>query len=283
MKIPLNIAKLLYRLSRGERIPGSMMKFSIFRDMIENGVLVKHVIGRSKSILYLKDRNPLEAYLKNHFGINDLNKYILALTDESISKTKAIIASSDSKIKSIRSFSGFPVNSLYPVKCTLNKESFVINPLKGAFTYITDYKSFIPDPEITVVGFENAENFMQLDKQKKLFCDFKAIFVCRYPQSKDLIQWLKMIPNKYLHFGDLDIAGLNIYMNEFKKHLQERAKLFLPPDSESLFINFGNRDLYHKQSVCFDINEEEEQNVRILLSLINKYCKGVEQEILIQS
>jgi hypothetical protein len=283
MKIPLNIAKQLSQLCQGERIPGSMMKSSIFRDMIENGVLVKHVIGRSKSIIYAKDRNPLEAYLKNHFGINDLNKYILALTDESISRAKAIIASSDSKIKSIRSFRGFPVKSLCPVKCTLNKKSFVINPLKGAFTYITDYKNFIPDPEVTVVGIENAENFLQLEKQKYLFCHLQAVFVCRYPQSKDLIKWLITIPNKYLHYGDLDIAGLNIYMNEFKKHLLDRAVFFLPPDPESLFINFGNRDLYQKQSVCFDINKSEEQNVRFLISLINKYRKGVEQEILIQS
>ena len=47
----------------------------------------------------------------------------------------------------------------------------------------------------------------------------KILFVCRYPQSNDLIKWLQSIPNRYLHFGDLDFAGINIYLNEFKKYL----------------------------------------------------------------
>jgi hypothetical protein len=92
-----------------------------------------------------------------------------------------------------------------------------------------------------------------------------------------------MIPNIYLHFGDLDIAGLNIYFNEFKRHLGDKAKFFLPQNAESLFLKFGNRALYDNQSACFNTEEAgKEDNTRILLSLINKYKKGVEQEILIR-
>jgi hypothetical protein len=41
----------------------------------------------------------------------------------------------------------------------------------------------------------------------------------------------------------------------------------------------GNRDNYHNQTIQFDINEIEEENIFTLLKLIEKYKKGLEQEI----
>lgn len=84
------------------------------------------------------------------------------------------------------------------------------------FTLIID--SIIEDPS----------NFRHLQKQRKLFGDIHPLFVSRCPQSKDLIKWLQTIPNRYLHFGDFDFAGLNIYINEFKKHLHDIASFYLP-------------------------------------------------------
>jgi hypothetical protein len=107
------------------------------------------------------------------------------------------------------------------------------------------------------------------------------LFVSRYPQNKDLIRWLQKIPNNYLHFGDFDFAGLNIYLNEFKKYLHHKAEFFLPTDIENLIISKGNRDLYNKQKIQFDENQVNEENILILLQCIKKYKKGLEQEILL--
>lgn len=90
------------------------------------------------------------------------------------------------------------------------------------------------------------------------------------------------ISNDYLHFGDFDFAGLNIYMNEYKKHLQDKSSYFLPANIERLLSARGNRDNYTNQTIQFDVQLVDEENVLILVRLIEKYRKGLEQELLIQ-
>ncbi|MEO6707066.1 MAG: hypothetical protein ABIN04_14590 [Ginsengibacter sp.] len=124
----------------------------------------------------------------------------------------------------------------------LNNERIIIEPKEGTFTFIYDYANFIPFNDITIIGIENPENLRHIQKQQKLFKNFRPLFVSRYPQNKDLIRWLVSIDNNYLHFGDFDFAGLNIYWNEYKKHLRERASFFLPGNIEELLLKNGNRD-----------------------------------------
>ena len=91
---------------------------------------------------------------------------------------------------------------------------------------------------------------------------------------------MQTIPNDYIHFGDFDFAGLNIYFDEYKKHLQNKTKFILPPNIEKLFSTKGNRDNYSNQAIQFDKNEIGEENILTLLGLIEKYKKkGLEHEI----
>lgn len=160
-----------------------------------------------------------------------------------------------------------------------NNNPIIIQPTEGTFTFIYDFESFSPTDNITIVGIENPENFRHIQKQRRLFKDIQPLFVSRYPQTKDLIKWLLTITNNYLHFGDFDFAGLNIYFNEYKKHLQDKAAFFLPPDIEKLLSTKGNRDNFNKQSIPFDKTQVVEENVLTLIRLIEKYKKGLEQEI----
>lgn len=282
MKLPISIAEKLILLQNGEKIPFSKLKNPIIDSMIDNGILKVQTQGRSKRQIYLANRNLLAPYLKNHFGIDSLDSYVEVYQKEDLSRAEAIEISSNSKLKSIRTFKGFLVNCFQPVECKLNNRLITIQPQEGTFTFIYDYDKFTPSDNITIAGIENPENFRQIQKQKRLFKNIQPLFVSRYPQSKDLIKWLQTISNNYLHFGDFDFAGLNIYWNEYKKHLKDKAKFFLPPDIETLISSKGNRDNYHNQTIQFDEKEVEEENVLTLLRLIGKYKKGLEQEILIK-
>lgn len=71
-------------------------------------------------------------------------------------------------------------------------------------------------------------------------------------------------------------------MNEYKKHLQEKSSFFMPANIEKLLSTRGNRDNYTNQTVQFDVQLVDEENVLILLRLIEKYRKGLEQEVLIR-
>ena len=280
MNLPFSIAQKLILLQNGEKIPFSKMKHAAIDAMLENGILKKQIQGRSKALIYLNKKNSLNAYLQNHFGIEDLETYIAFAKKDEISRAEAIEISSNSKLKSIRTFKGFLVNSYEPIDCVLNNERIIIEPKEGTFTFIYDYENFIPSADITIVGIENPENFRHIQKQQKLFENIGPLFVSRYPQTKDLVRWLTSIPNYYLHFGDFDFAGLNIYWNEYKKHLHERASFFLPKNIEELLAKNGNRDNYNNQILQINTKTIDEKNVLDLIELIEKYKKGLEQEVL---
>jgi hypothetical protein len=282
MKLPVPIAEKLILLLNGEKIPFSKLKHEVIDLMIGNGILNVQVQGRSKKQIFLPNKDLLAPFLFNHFGIDNLENYVTGYLKVELSRAEAIEISSNSKLRSVRTFKGFLVNCDEPLECVLNNQSITIKPQEGTFTFVYDFESFTPSPDITVVGIENPENFRQIQKQKKLFENIRPLFVSRYPQNKDLVRWLTTIPNDYVHFGDFDFAGLNIYMNEYKKHLPDKSSFFLPANIERLLSTRGNRNNYTNQIVQFDVQMVDEENVIILLRLIEKYRKGLEQELLIQ-
>ena len=130
---------------------------------------------------------------------------------------------------------------------------------------------------------ENPENFRYIRQQAYLFNNITPLFVCRYPQtqSKDLIRWLAAIPNPYLHFGDFDPAGLNVFSNEYLPYLAGKAHYFVPDDIEE-WLDRGSRERYDKQSFnllpeCLELPE-----VQKLVGLIHKHKRGLDQEVFIR-
>jgi tetratricopeptide (TPR) repeat protein len=119
-----------------------------------------------------------------------------------------------------------------------------------------------------------------VDKSILLVEDINPLFVSRYPQNqnKDVIKWLSSIPNNYLHFGDFDIAGIGIYLNEYKKYLIDKATFFIPEYLEKELRENGNRERYNVQKVNFKLNEIEENKLLKLIDLINTQKKGLDQE-----
>lgn len=282
MKLPLNIAEKLLLLVNGEKIPASKLKYSVIQDLISEGII--HKPGKRKSTIQIVDKQQLKLYLQNHYAIKDLFNYIEILKKENLIRADLVSVATDSKLKAVRTFKGFLVNCYSPIIATLNGQSLSISPTSGTFNFIYDFESFIPEQGITIVGIENPENFRHIDKQKYLFQNIKPLFVSRYPQnqSKDLIRWLQSIPNDYIHFGDFDFAGIGIYLNEFKKHLVEKALFFVPNKVEELIRLNGNKGLYNEQKINFKVELINEENLVKLIEIIHKYRKGLEQELLIK-
>ena len=280
MKLPITLAEKLLLLVHGEKIAASKMKHPIIADLISEGII--HRPGKINSVLHLVNKEQLMLYLNNRFAISSLENYIETFKKEEITRSELISIAADSKLKSVRTFKGFLVNSFIPISATLNGKQFTINPAPGTFQFIYDFENFIPEKDITIVGIENAENFRHIEKQQYLFQHIQPLFVSRYPQnqSKDLIKWLQSIPNKYLHFGDFDFAGIGIYLHEFKKHLGDKAQFFIPENIEALIKRFGNKKCYDVQKMNFGLDEIKEEGLLELIELIHREKKGLEQEVL---
>lgn len=281
MKIPLQIAEKLLLLSQGETIASSKAKHAVVDELTEERIVVS--TGRIQKKLLIPNKQALHLYLHNKYGINDLEKYIAINKKDHVRREEHISVSSDSKNSHVRTFKGFLVNCFSPVQCTLRGESITLNPANGMFQFVYDFEEFLPSQSVTIVGVENAENFRYVEKQQSLFQHIQPLFVSRYPQtqSKDLLSWLQSIPNNYLHFGDFDFAGIGIYINEFKKYLDQKATFYIPENIEELLKTYGNTLLYDRQKITFSESDIQEEHLLKLVELIHTYKKGLEQEILI--
>ena len=234
MKKTVALIDKLIRLAGGEALPASSLKGDWFDQMQAEGILVAVTHGSRKS-LRVADTSSFRNYLASQYEIRDLEQTRELLSNESAGRASQVEVTGDSKFLSRRTFTGFLVNSYQPIDAVLNGKPLTILPPDGTFLFIADYPHFCIPEDVVIVGVVNVENFRHVARQKYLFEDYgKVLFVSRYPQnqSKDLLQWLLSIPNRYVHFGDLDLAGVAIYQNEYYRHLRERSSFFIPEDYE---------------------------------------------------
>ena len=279
MKKTATLIEKLIRLANGETLPASSLKGAWFEQMQDDGILLATSHGSRKS-LRASDGMTFRQYVASQFDIHDLELTRRAFSDEEASRASLVAATGDSKFLSRRTFKGFLVNSYQPVTAVLNGQEIIIHPTEGCFMFVADYQHFTIPQDVVVVGVENAENFRHIALQKYLFARYgRVLFVSRYPQdqNKDLIKWLQSIPNQYVHFGDLDLAGIAIYEHEYYRHLGNKSSLFIPDDFEQRISN-GNPNRYNAQLPQYGKMKIEDKRVQPLLDCIHLYHKGCDQE-----
>lgn len=284
MKLSKGLIDKLLSLAQGQTIPSSRLKGEWVDEMLREGVL--HSISRRSRIVYQAiDGNALRTYLANHYeSLRDLEAVQAQLESDQSTLLRAdqVAVSGNSKILPCRTFSGFLVNAYDPIPAHIAEQECIIHPLEGTFLFITDYTSFTLPPDILIVGIENPENFRYIHKLRYLFGEEPILFVSRYPQSKDLVRWLSSVPNRYLHFGDLDLAGIHIYLSEFYTYLKPRASFFIPKDAEKR-IQVGSRERYDVQLSRFGKMKITDARVSELVRWIHKHHRGYDQEGFISS
>ncbi|HLW31421.1 MAG TPA: hypothetical protein VKX40_04095 [Aequorivita sp.] len=281
MALSPKLARTLLRLVEGEIIPASSAKGKIIDILISENIIYQK--GKHRKTLELINAEGLHLYLANQLQINDLGEYVSLLENEGASRAEYVRVTADSKGSKERAFKGFLVNSYDPIEAKLNNQLIKIEPSLGSFIFIYDYETFKIPEDITLVGVENTRNFIHIEEQRYLFGNVNPMFVSRYPQnqSKDFIKWMKSIPNEYLHFGDFDLAGIGIYLNEYKRHLSARSRFFIPDNIRSAIRNHGNRDRYDHQKMNFKSEQIEEPDLLKLLEIIKFEKKGLDQEYFI--
>ncbi|MBR1544132.1 MAG: hypothetical protein IJ626_04480 [Muribaculaceae bacterium] len=269
------ISASIQALISGEQVASSKLSSKLLDELMAEGLLLVTTRGSRKSY---RARN-IEA-LKRYLIDKDENYRMLDVTAAD-SRASMAAETGNSKLLTIRSCPGFPINSYQSIECSLNGEPFVVNPHEGSFVFIDNWKHFVIPEDVVVVGIENMENFRMIRQQRKLFeslmGDKKLLFVSRYPQSSDLRNWLQTISNHYIHFGDFDLAGVNIFLTEFYRYLGDRASFLIPSDIE-LRLAKGSPTRYNEQYEKFHKIHSDNGKIQSLIDLIKKYHNGYDQE-----
>lgn len=272
--LTLSVARRLLHLLEGGKVIYSNFPYFLGVELAEEGILTA---ASRRGSFRLLNAQGLRMFLAQNYDIQDLEQWIEVKTRETeVSRSEQVTRAGNSKLRKSHVFKGFLVNSYAPIHATLQEETFVISPPLGTSFFIEDYEHFRIPSEVVVVGMENSENFQQIRKLQYLFPNLQVLFVSRYPYSADLRTWLQSIPNRYIHFGHFDLAGINIFLNEFYTHLGVRAEFFIPEDIEQR-LQSGNRLLYEKQCRYRLMNVSDERLKR-LIEMIHHYRRGYEQE-----
>ena len=279
MKKTATLIEKLIRLAGGEALPASSLKGDWFKQMQDDGILLA-MPQRSRKRLRASDGTLLRKYLASQYNIRDLEQTLSLFSSEDTNRAAMVAATGDSKFRTRRTFQGFLVNSYQPIPAVLCGQEITIHPAKGSFMFIADYEHLTVSKDVVFIGIENAENFRYVTSQQYLFTRYdNVLFVSRYPQDqhRDLIRWLQSIPNPYVHFGDLDLAGIAIYEHEYYRHLGTRASFFVPDDYEQRIAN-GSTERYNAQLSQYGKMQAEDPRVQPILDCIHRFHKGYDQE-----
>lgn len=279
MRLTAATLRRLIRLAEGESLTAGELKGEWAERILEDGVLTVSTQGSRKKFRAV-DAATFRKYAEDKFEISSLEEAYRLLAEGGGSRAEQVNTTGDSKYRAARTFKGFLVNSYEPIPAQLGGNALLIAPPEGTFIFVADYETFKIPTDVTVVGVENAENFRHVSRQKFLFERFgKVLFVSRYPQnqSKDLIKWLERIPNPYVHFGDLDLAGIGIFQTEYASRLGNRATFLVPDDYEER-LRRGSRERYDTQLPRFGSLHTTDPALTRLLAAIHATHRGYDQE-----
>lgn len=286
MRITQTLVDKLLRLKRGESIPASSLRGDWVEELLRDGVIV-NVSHGSRRTISASSPSMLEKSLSLYDErFADLEKMKI-LIGNAESRFEQANNTGNSKLVQTRTCPGFLINSYEPIKCQLHNSEFIVNPPEGSYVFIADWHEFTIPEDVIVIGIENMENFRLIRQQRIFFenemsADKQLLFVSRYPQSTDLRQWLCNIPNRYIHFGDFDLAGINIFLTEFYPYLEDRSSFFIPSDIESR-LEKGSSERYTLQYQKFKNLNTSIPGLQNLVQMIHCFHRCYDQEGYIKS
>jgi len=280
-RLPLSFAKCLLLLVNNKPMNASDIKSKSFlKDFLELGLLSSKKITPQRYVYYCKNSIALLKHLEVQYEIICLKSYIDNFNSNLLTGENSLVACKSTKTFRHKSLQGFFIRA-YNTSIKY-KDNSLDNISDGLEYFVHNYSLLSIDDDVLVVGIENPECFTQFNRLLHLFNTEKIVCIMRY-LSKSPNSWLQTIDNKYLHFGDFDLAGINIYINEYASILcASRCSFFIPDNINELLIKYGSNSLYNRQLDRFnDLPITNDLNLLNLIGIIKYNKKALEQERLL--
>ncbi len=247
-----------------------------------NGAVTRSQKGSRKYIDLAKEEN-IFLFLKNHnYNIDSIEKidsYIEDIFDKKSSRDIIQKYHNNTKEITSKSMHGLYLSSLQKLNITLDGNTISILPNDGLGYFFFHTQKVEISKHTLIVGVENYQVVWFAKRYEKFFDKPNILFVVTTPY---MLWWISTLENEYIHFGDYDLAGVNIYLNKVVPRLLKSKKysMFIPHNIEELIKKYGNSELYEKQKQYENLNCDD-VNVNSLVDIIRKFKKGLEQEGLI--
>ena len=286
MKVTVELVRKLRALAAGASLPISKVRGEWADDLFAEGILFAEPHGSRRTVRVVNRQAFLKALPRYNELLTDLNHADALLAGTDTSRGAQATVGANSKLVRQRSCPGFAVNAYEPIECRLNGHDVIIEPPEGSFMFVASWTRFEVPHDVVIVGVENMANFIEIRLQKELFereiGGRRLLFVARYPQSADLRRWLSSNENDYVHYGDFDLAGINIYLTEFLPFVNGRGRFLIPGDIAGRLSN-GSRERYLDQYARFANLISSDSSIQLLIDEIHRYRRCCDQECYINS
>ncbi len=207
-------------------------------------------------------------------------------------------ATGNSKLSNQKVMNGFYINTYSNFPCVINDQKVPYLQIpNGVMVYVMEWSKFHIPEDVLVIIIENVNNLAFLQKQRYLFDNLlrtneKNIIAVTYytPNEKEdgrakvLCDWLKSIPNRIVHFGDFDLAGINIYLTNYYPIAKGRISFLIPDDiEERIRVHGSPKRFYDQLRFIGRVNVQNDEKLQFLVKTIIRYRQGYDQQGYINS
>lgn len=242
-------------------------------------------ISGKPALIYLNDDEALFGVIKsNGYNVNCIEDLDYFIEQNENPKSRDEIADKYSHTKRVesKSFNGLMISVFDKLEVIYNEKKQYFYPLEGSGLFLHYSSKLQLDDDVIVVGVENPQVVWNINKYKHLFNkEKKYLFLC-ISEYKTNYQytWLESFSGEYIHFGDFDLAGINIYLNTIVPKLKKaKSHSFLIPDNIYEIIKKKNYMLdYSNQTRYLNITSKEDNNLQKLIEFIKDNKITIEQE-----
>lgn len=275
------VINLITRMRDGERVPQGAFSSEAAKELLEqlkSRGAVSLQRNKSRGVYYAPDASKLLSVCSEISPeLSDLEAAARLAAGEEITRSESVEKFGDSKVGSnVNAYKGFTLISDQRMTINYYGEEFTLKPTIGV--HVIDWKGIWIPEDVIVIGVENSQCFYCLDWIKNIGLKGRYVILNRFPVCEEAKLWLESIPNRYIHFGDFDLGGIQIYESEFKRRLGDRASFLLPDDIEERIRMKGNAALYTKQMKTQSGVTSPSGELNHLLEVIHSCQKVYEQE-----
>jgi len=255
-------------------------KIVIQKLKLNGSIALNRMTAQRYEIELLKEENIFSFlksidYLKIN-SIKEIDEYIEEVLDKDVSRDKIQAWTKSTKSKTSKSLKGLYLSSVENIDIKINNEVVTVVPTNGLGYFCFYTEKVTVSKNTIIVGVENYQVIWFAKKYRELFKEKNLLFVVRNPYMRE---WIEDLENEYIHFGDYDLAGISIYVNDIIPRLKKSKKysMLIPDNIEFLIKEYGDREIFEKQKRYLNMKLDDER-VMELKRIIEKYKKGLEQE-----
>ncbi|MBV5278188.1 MAG: hypothetical protein J0647_03995 [Campylobacteraceae bacterium] len=243
-----------------------------------------YIDGKPRQI-YLNDPEAFMGVMKaNGYDVNSIKDidYFIESCKEPISRDEIAAHYSDTKRVESKSFNGLMVSTLERLEVKYNATKQYLCPMEGTGLFIHYTSKLELDDDVILVGVENPQVVWYINKYRHLFSKNKRYLFLSISEYKTSYQykWIESFKGEYIHFGDFDLAGINIYLNTIIPKLKncKSYSYLIPDDIYTILKGKKYKKDYSKQTRYLNIESHNDQNLQKLISFIKKNKLTLEQE-----